>query len=171
MHDSDDCGRGVEAPISDLVFSVRRPVIGDRQRRKYVSMSYATSMLRADPRTFDHDDRTVLAGCIEACLECSQVCTACAEACLSERDVARLSDCIRIVLDCADVTGATARVLSRHPGYDANLRRALLAACRAACALAADQCERGAEAYTHCRVCADACRRCEAACARLVEIL
>lgn len=134
-------------------------------------MSYATYMLRADPRTFDHDDRTVLADCIEACLECSQACTAGAEACLSEKGVAALSDCIRIGLDCADVTGTTARVLSRHPGYDANLRRALLAACRAACALAADQCEREAETYTHCRVCADACRRCEAACARLLESL
>ena len=134
-------------------------------------MSYATHMLRADPRTFDSDERRALADCIEACLECSQACTACAEACLSEKGVATLSDCIRIALDCADVTGTTARVLSRHPGYDANLRRALLAACRAACALAADQCERRAETYTHCRVCADACRRCEAACARLLDSL
>ena len=134
-------------------------------------MSYATSILRADPRPFDRDDRAVLADCIEACLQCSQACTACAEACLSEERVADLSDCIRIGLDFADVTGATARVLSRHPGYDANLRRALLAACRAACALSADQCELQAETYSHCRVCAEACRRCEAACARLLESL
>ncbi len=134
-------------------------------------MSYATSILRADPRTFDRDDRAVLAECIEACLQCSQACTGCAEACLSESNVAELSGCIRIVLDCADVTGATAKVLSRHPGYDGNLRRALLAASRAACALTAEQCERQAEDYIHCRVCAEACRRSEAACARLLEEL
>ena len=134
-------------------------------------MSYATSMLRADPRGRNLGDRAILAECIEACLECSQVCTACAEACLSEPAVAELRDCIRVALDCADVSGATAKVLSRHSRYDANLRRALLAACRAACALTADACEIHAEEYAHCRVCADACRRCEAACTRLLESL
>lgn len=134
-------------------------------------MSYATSMLRANPRGRNVTERSVLAECIEACLECSQACTACAEACLSEESVGELRDCIRVALDCSDVSEATAKVLSRHSRYDANLRRALLAACRAACALTAEACEAEAERYAHCRVCADACRRCEVACTRLLESL
>ncbi|GHD39485.1 four-helix bundle copper-binding protein [Mycetocola manganoxydans] len=134
-------------------------------------MSYATSMLRADPRSSELGDPSALADCIEACLECSQACTSCAESCLSEPEVAALSDCIRLALDCADVSSAAAKVLSRHSRYDGNLRRALLAATRAASSLAAEACEADAEGYAHCRVCAEACRRCEAACVRLLESL
>jgi hypothetical protein len=133
-------------------------------------MSYTTTMLRAYPRPLPHIDQVALAECIEACIECAQTATACAEACLSEPDLADLAESIRASLDCADVAGTTAKVLSRHPAYDANLRRALLAACRAATALAAEECERHAERHSHCRVCADACRRCEAACQNLLDV-
>ena len=133
-------------------------------------MSFATTMLRAYPRPLPHTDRVALAECIEACIECAAAATGCAEACLSEPDLLDLTDCIRSALDCADVAAATAKVLSRHPSYDANLRRALLAACRAASALSAEECERHAERHSHCRVCAEACRRCEAACQRLLDV-
>lgn len=133
-------------------------------------MGYATSMLRAYPKPLPHVDRAALAECIEACIECAQTATACAEACLSEPDLTGFAACIRAALDCSDVAGTTAKVLSRHPGYDANLRRALLAACRAACALCAEECERLAEAHSYCRVCADACRRAEAACQQLLDV-
>src|SRR3712207_6972397 len=51
----------------------------------------------------------------------------------SEEMVAELRTCIRTNLDCADVCDTTGRVLSRHTGYDANLTRAVLQACAAAC--------------------------------------
>jgi hypothetical protein len=127
-------------------------------------------MLRVDPRPLPHIDRAALAECIEACIECAATATACAEACLSEPDLPELTECIRASLDCADVAATTARVLARHPAYDANLRRALLAACRVAAALSAEECERHAERHNHCRVCADACRRCEAACQSLLDV-
>jgi hypothetical protein len=56
-------------------------------------------------------------------------CAACADACLSEESVADLASCVRTDLDCADVCAVTARVLSRHTGYDAMVSRALLEAC------------------------------------------
>ncbi|PWC08093.1 four-helix bundle copper-binding protein [Mycetocola zhujimingii] len=133
-------------------------------------MGFAESMLLAYPGPLPHVDRIALTECIEACMESAQIATACAEACLSEPDLPELAECIRASLDCSDVAGTTAKVLSRHPGYDANLRRALLAACRAASALCAEQCERFAEAHRHCRVCAEACRRTEAACERLLDV-
>src|SRR5687768_1385280 len=66
-------------------------------------------------------DRTKLAATIDAVSACAQACTACADACLSEQMVAELTKCIRTDLDCADICAATARVLSRHTGYDANI--------------------------------------------------
>lgn len=47
--------------------------------------------------------------------------------------MAELTKCVRTDLDCADICNATARVLSRHTGYDANVSRALLEACAVVC--------------------------------------
>ena len=85
--------------------------------------------------------------------------------------VAELTKCIRTNLDCADLRATTANVLSRHTGYDANLTRATLEACRQACATCADECEKHASMHEHCQVCAEACRRCEQACAQLLQTL
>ncbi|MEW1976515.1 four-helix bundle copper-binding protein [Microbacterium profundi] len=131
-------------------------------------MTIAGEMLRTYPKDLGGIDQQKLTTCIEACLECAQACTACADACLSEDMVTELTKCIRTNMDCADLCETTARVLSRHTGYDANLTRATLDACRMACASCADECERHAGMHEHCRVCAEACRRCEEACAALL---
>lgn len=125
-------------------------------------------MLQTYPKTMNLD-RDLLAAAIEAIVGCSQACTACADACLSEDMVADLRKCVRTNLDCADVCDTTARVLSRHTGYDANTSRALLEACVAACRACGDECEGHARMHEHCRVCAEACRACEAACRDLLE--
>ncbi len=59
---------------------------------------------------------------------------------------ADLAKCIRTDLDCADVCEATGRVLSRHTGYHA-------------------------ETHEHCRIGAEACRRCGQACRDLIATL
>lgn len=125
-------------------------------------MSYAKQMLDTYPRTFNVDAE-VLATATEACLECGQACAACADACLAEEMVADLRKCIRTDLDCATICAATADVLSRQTGYDANVTRAQVEACRTACRACADECEQHASMHEHCRVCAEACRRCEQA--------
>lgn len=129
-----------------------------------------TAMVKAYPATINLD-RELLARTIDAAVECAQTCTACADACLSEDMVAELRTCIRTNLDCADVCTATANVLSRHTGYDANLTRAQLEACVRACRSCADECSRHAEMHEHCAVCAESCRRCEAACAELIAAI
>jgi len=113
-------------------------------------------------------DRELLARVIDALVVCSQTCTACADACLSEDMVADLRKCIRTNLDCADSCGATARILSRHTEYDANITRAHLEACIAACRACGDECEQHAGMHEHCRICAEACRECEEACRELL---
>jgi hypothetical protein len=116
-------------------------------------------------------DRGRLAAAIDALIACAEACTACADACLSEKSVAELTKCIRTDLDCADICGATARVLSRHTGYDASISRALLEACAVACKACGDECWSHANMHEHCRICAEACRACEAACKDLLSTI
>jgi hypothetical protein len=116
-------------------------------------------------------DRAKLAAAIDALITCSEACTACADACLSEDMVADLTKCIRTDLDCADICATTARVLSRHTGYDANISRSLLEACATACQACGDECARHADMHEHCRICADACRVCEQACRDLLTAM
>lgn len=129
-----------------------------------------TEMLQPYPATMNLD-REALARVIESLVECAQACTACADACLSEEMVADLRTCIRTNLHCADSCGTTARILSRHTGYDANLTRAHLEACIAACRACGDECEQHAGMHEHCRVCAEACRACEQACRDLLATI
>ena len=84
---------------------------------------------------------------------------------MSEAGVADLVKCVRICLDCADICDATGRVLSRHTGYDANLTRAVLEACAAACKACGDECARHEQ--DHCQRCAEACRACAEECRRM----
>ena len=132
---------------------------------------HVSAMLEAYPKDLGGVDKGKLAACIQACFQCAQTCTACADACLSEDMVAELTKCIRTNLDCADICETTGRVLSRHTGYDANLTRAVLEACRTACKACGDECAKHAEMHEHCRICAEACRRCEQACADLLNSL
>ena len=134
-------------------------------------MAHVEAMLDAYPKDLGDVDRVKLADCIEACFVCTQTCTACADACLSEDMVADLVKCIRTDLDCADICAATGAVLSRHTGYDANITKAVLDACRIACGSCATECDGHAGMHDHCRLCAEACRRCEAACADLLSAL
>ncbi|HEX6075024.1 MAG TPA: four-helix bundle copper-binding protein [Micromonosporaceae bacterium] len=133
-------------------------------------MGQASVMLETYPADLGRVDKQTLARCIEACFECAQACTACADACLSENNVADLVKCIRTNLDCADICDTTGRVLSRHTGYDANLTRTVLEACAQACKACGDECA-AHEHMEHCRVCAEACWRCERACRELVASL
>ena len=121
-------------------------------------MSYARQMLDTYPADIAVD-KDQLATAIDALTACSQACTACADACLSESGEAmpHLARCIRDDLDCADVCDTTARVLSRHTGYDAALTRAQVQAALQAAKSCADSCGEHAEMHEHCRICAQAC--------------
>ena len=132
---------------------------------------HVSSMLETYPKDLGDIDRQKLAECIEACFECAQTCTACADACLAEDMVAELRQCIRFNLDCADICATTGAVLSRQTGNNVETTRALLEACRTACKTYGDECASHAEMHEHCKICAEACRRCERACAELLASL
>jgi len=126
-------------------------------------MSYARQMLDAYPGTISID-APVLAGTIEALTDCAQACTADTDDDLSEPNVTEMVRCIRLCLDCADVCTATAAVASRQrEELNPAVLRPLLEACAAICSSCGEECERHAHMHSHCRVCAEACRRGEQA--------
>lgn len=126
-------------------------------------------MLRSHPDlALDPDD---LVACVEAAQDAEAACTACADACLAEDDVAGLRTCIRRDLDCADIAGTTARVLTRQVALDPGLARVVLEACTVAAKRCAAECEDHAPTHPHCASCASACRRLEAAGRTLLESL
>jgi hypothetical protein len=113
-------------------------------------------------------DRELRLRCIEDCLDCGATCTSCADADLGEEDVSELVRCARLCLDCADLCDATGRIVTRQTEPDLGVIGATLEACLVACRAAAEECERHAAHHEHCRICAEVCRRCEAACADLL---
>ena len=91
--------------------------------------------------------------------------------CLSEDMVAELTKCIRTNLDCADICTTTGAVL---PGTPAMRPTSPVPSWRSAVSpvqAAGTECEAHADMHEHCRICAEACRRCEAACVDLLGSL
>jgi hypothetical protein len=116
-------------------------------------------------------DADALVACVQAAQDAEAACTACADACLAEDDVASLRTCIRRNLDCADIAGTTASVLARQVALDPGLVRVVLEASTVAAKRCAAECEEHAAIHEHCRLCAQTCRRLEAAGRTLLETL
>ncbi|HEV8245604.1 MAG TPA: hypothetical protein VGP93_07540 [Polyangiaceae bacterium] len=112
-----------------------------------------------------------LRSCVEACFAGAAACSACADACLAERDVASLVGCIRACLDCSDLCVATARMLSRQIESNPQLVSSQIDVCRIACLICSQEALLHAQAHEHCRLCSEACFRCDVACGRLAKVL
>lgn len=106
---------------------------------------------------------------VKSAAECALVCTTCADACLSEDGA--MEACIRRCIDCAELCTMTARLIARPGPQDRASLAAALDACRAACKACAEECSSHADDMDHCRICAEVCRECEAACAAMKEAL
>jgi hypothetical protein len=133
-------------------------------------MSYARQMLETFPRTFTIE-AGVLAATVDALNDCAQACTGDADDDLSEQNVAEMVKCVRLCLDCANICAAAAAVMSRQTESDPSVTTTLLRACVAACKSCGDECRRHAEIHEHCRVCSEACWRCEQACRDALDAL
>ena len=132
-------------------------------------MSFARQLLDSYQRAVNLDT-ALLAATIDAISDCEQACVADTDADLAEHDLTDMVECIRLCLDCTDVCRATAGILSRPAGYDPGVARPLLEACVAICKSCGDECERHAH-MQHCRICAQACLRCEQACRDLLDAM
>ncbi len=128
-------------------------------------------MMNAHPLT-TAVDQALTEACVREALRCAVACTSCADACLSHDSVADLRDCIVTCLNGADQCLATAQVLLRLSGQDQHyLLRAVVDACRVACATCVVECEEHQEVHDHCKHCASVCRSCANACRDLLDVL
>jgi hypothetical protein len=130
-------------------------------------MSYTRDMLDSAPTPLTLD-AALLTTAIDACAATAQACTACADASLNEDDVAELSRCVALCVNCADLCTVSVRVLSRRAREDTFLLARLLQACVRACEASAAECARHAAHHRQCAVCETACRSCEEAMKRLL---
>jgi hypothetical protein len=131
-------------------------------------MTTTREMLDASPAGAPLGVAQVVAA-IDTCLNCVQSCTSCANADLAEPDVEEMRACIALCIDCADVCGLVARILSRPVRSDHVAVHRLLEACVRECTLCAEECARHAEHHRHCAICAETCRACEVACRALLD--
>lgn len=99
--------------------------------------------------------------CIDACYDCAVACDHCASACLREQEPKKLSRCIALDIDCAELCRTAAALMSRGSEFAV----AVCATCAEVCEACAQECER--HDMDHCRECAAACRKCAEECRRM----
>ena len=131
-------------------------------------VSVTREMLEASPAEIplSLDD---VAAAIDASLTCEQTCTSCSDSDLAEPDVAEMSRCIALCIECADVCGLVARTLSRLAYWDQFVVHRVLQACVRTCTSSAEECDRHAEHHRDCAICARTCRACAKACSDLLD--
>ena len=99
--------------------------------------------------------------CIDACNACADACDRCSTACLQEQDVAKMSRCIKLDIDCAAICRLAAAFMARGSEFASPLCRE----CATICKACAEECSRHPQ--SHCQACAAACARCADECARM----
>lgn len=124
-------------------------------------MSFTREMINTHPQIVSEPKKDTLIAAIEACYDCSQACATCSDACLGEEDVQSLRTVIRSTADCSDICSAIGRILSRlnNPSFDC--LRSIVQACIVQVRKCGADCTEHARHHEHCRICTDACRKCE----------
>ena len=100
---------------------------------------------------------------INAMHECAAECNHCAAACLEEQDVQSLARCIKLDIDCAEICYLTASYAARGSEHAMHLMKE----CAEICNACAEECEKFADRYDHCKKCAEACRNCAEECSTM----
>lgn len=91
--------------------------------------------------------------------ECASACHHCSVACLDEPDVQKLTTCIKLDMDCAQICEVSVSYISRA----SEQVKHLLKECSEICRLCAEECEKH-DHMDHCKKCAEACHKCAEAC-------
>lgn len=99
--------------------------------------------------------------CIDACVRCAQECENCHDACLSEKDVAKMAECIRLDKDCAESCWTAAGFMSRGSRFAQDICRV----CAEICEACGAECRK--HKADHCQRCADECERCAEECRQM----
>ena len=91
---------------------------------------------------------------IEKLIYAAWACENCAASSLDEDDVTKMSHCIEVDRDCADLCNLTAKLLIR----DSEFAHKLLALCEQACRHCSEECSK--HEHEHCQHCAAVCQEC-----------
>lgn len=118
-------------------------------------------MIQTHPQCTTERTREIMT-CIYECIKCASFCNICADACLSEKNE-DLKECIKLNLLCAEVCNVTARALSTTKHTQGAIL-SLIESCKNISRLCGDECLKHAEIMDHCKICAEACFKCEDAC-------
>lgn len=99
--------------------------------------------------------------CIEACKHCADACDNCSVACLQEENVAAMSRCIRLDMDCAAICRLAVSAMIR----DSEFSKAICQLCADLCEACAEECRK--HHHKHCQQCAQACQACANECRKM----
>ncbi|MEO7531605.1 MAG: four-helix bundle copper-binding protein [Sediminibacterium sp.] len=100
---------------------------------------------------------------IDAMNDCATECNHCISACLEEQDVASLARCIKLNIDCAELCTLIAGFVARDSAHAMHLMKE----CAEICNACAEECEKFADRYDHCKKCAEVCRTCAEECSAM----
>ncbi|MBS4173172.1 four-helix bundle copper-binding protein [Bacillus sp. FJAT-49736] len=99
--------------------------------------------------------------CLEACFSCLEACNICFHACLNEEHPEKMTKCIELDRECADICGLTIAAMQRSSEFV----RDICAICAAICEACGTECKK--HDHQHCQRCAEACFRCADECRKL----
>ena len=97
---------------------------------------------------------------------CADACNTCLAACLNEEEVKKMTKCIRLDMDCAQICQLTAAFISRGSDH----AKHLLKECAEICSKCAEECGKHTH-MEHCKVCSDTCKKCSEMCLATTGVL
>ena len=103
-------------------------------------------------------------GCIDACLKCIASCYHCASMDLKEKDIAMMSRCVQLDMECATMCLTVVQLMS----LESESVRNICWLCADVCNKCAEECEK--HTHAHCKECAEACRKCANECNNIYEM-
>lgn len=101
-----------------------------------------------------------LANAAHQVMLCHLMCSSCADIC--EDQGMDMRQCVRICLDCADVSLATARLALRQTGRNVATLDLMLQTCAAICDRCGEECM--TYLHAHCQLCGQMCHECARDC-------
>lgn len=119
---------------------------------------------REAPHGSGHGDE--FDACAKACSDCQRRCDSCSLHCahrVAEGKKVHLTT-LQTCLDCADICGMAAQLVSRRGPF----MHLACSTCAEACARCAVECEKFPD-DKHMKMCGEECRRCEKACREMVK--
>jgi hypothetical protein len=116
--------------------------------------------------TQTYETHSEMADCIRKCEECHHVCTETVPYCLSMGGEHASAAHIGLLLDCAQISQASADFMLRQT----HLHILTCGTCAEICDRCADDCERLGPNDAQMQACARVCRECAAACRRMASV-